>query len=513
MKLETGHVEAQENFPVSRISQTIELPGKPSPNLRVVRSGFDGSSRALSFDPNKPLRRRDRESSPDHLFDTPFGKLPFQHSHGMIAVYDRHTHEATLIGVVNPERGETTFNYNPGNHTVEVETWMDNVRMNENDVRPADLTIINKPITEALKEYQNIVSPNSDKENRPITIASLLWLARGKDVGAKDILAQIEMIDGLNLVWIDDGHSPIGDPLATNPYFFRDTEFRNLKEVIDTIHKKGVKVGFWVSPFEISPQSAILRNHPDYIVRNSFDIPYRLPGRPLANGPRDLLGGIRGLYLLDLANPSVNDYLYKMAFTLVSRLGVDSIKADFLNRAYDKVFIGNRENLTRAELYRKAMEHFIAGMNAAARSLGKTVELLLCQAPIFSSLHLNDGNFRMRYTDDTWPFPMFHAPVPAAAQYVLEKLHHKLMNSQGWFDRATETAFWRRFLGNRSEDDAIVFDSQYGVDMDLALSYVINSQLPKNHQTFTIGSDVRQMNSEARAKLQELIKTLTAQSP
>ena len=71
-----------------------------------------------------------------------------------------------------------------------------------------------------------------------------------------------------------------------------------IRPIIDLTHKNGMKFGIWIEPEMVNVQSELYEKHPDWVLRHpDFEPTY---GR----------GG--GQLLLDLTNPKVQDYVFKI---------------------------------------------------------------------------------------------------------------------------------------------------------------------------------------------------------
>lgn len=80
----------------------------------------------------------------------------------------------------------------------------------------------------------------------------------------------------------------------------------------DYAHSKGMKFGIWIEPEMVNPRSELYEKHPDWIVAE--------PGRPLTT--------TRSQYLLDLANPKVQDFVFEVFDNTMSLGNIDYIKWD-----------------------------------------------------------------------------------------------------------------------------------------------------------------------------------------
>ena len=113
---------------------------------------------------------------------------------------------------------------------------------------------------------------------------------------------------------IDDGYqTAVGDWLSLK------SEFSDgMRPITDRLHKNGSKAGLWLAPFSAHKNSQLIKDHPDWLARDS-------KGKPV-------FGGLNwgGFYSLDIYNQGVRDYLKKVFDTVFYEWGFDMVKLDFL---------------------------------------------------------------------------------------------------------------------------------------------------------------------------------------
>lgn len=128
---------------------------------------------------------------------------------------------------------------------------------------------------------------------------------------------------GINLVVIDDGwfgkrnidNCSLGDWVVNE-------EKINLKEVVEYAHSLEIKIGLWVEPEMISPDSDLYRNHPDYAL-----FPQQVKNPTL----------LRHQLVLDLTRKDVRDYVFKALENIFDNYSFDYVKRDF-NRLLTESF-------------------------------------------------------------------------------------------------------------------------------------------------------------------------------
>ena len=117
---------------------------------------------------------------------------------------------------------------------------------------------------------------------------------------------------------IDDGYQQaVGDWLSANHKFPE-----GMKAIARRVHEAGYKAGLWLAPFICEEKSALLREHPDFVLKDE-------------NGKRVVAGynpfnWSGQFYALDFYHPPVREYLKKVFDTVLQEWGFDLVKLDFL---------------------------------------------------------------------------------------------------------------------------------------------------------------------------------------
>ncbi|RXZ79867.1 alpha-galactosidase [Paenibacillaceae bacterium] len=164
--------------------------------------------------------------------------------------------------------------------------------------------VLPKPISEGL---------------RPVLYNS--WEATYFDVNEQGQakLAEKAAAIGVELFVIDDGwfgqrnhdRAGLGD-WTVNPEKFPN----GLKPLIDKVESLGMKFGIWVEPEMTNPDSDLYRAHPDWI--------YHFPNRPRTES--------RNQYVLNVAKPEVQAFIFEMMDNLLSENSIAFVKWD-MNRS------------------------------------------------------------------------------------------------------------------------------------------------------------------------------------
>ena len=152
-----------------------------------------------------------------------------------------------------------------------------------------------------------------------------------------------------------------------------------MKPLADEIQATGRTAGIWLAPFMVTPESQVVKDHPDWLLRDE-------QGQPVPAGIT--WGG--NPWTLDSSHPEVLEWLDKLIRKVVG-WGYEYLKLDFL---YAGAAIGRRyKDIPREEAYRNAMQ--------VIRNAAGDAYILACGAPIMPSLGLSDG---IRIGPDVAPY-------------------------------------------------------------------------------------------------------------
>ena len=214
------------------------------------------------------------------------------------------------------------------------------------------------------------------------------WYNRYEAIKEQDVRNDLagcrELLRPGDLFQIDDGWEPsVGDWLEPDEHKFPG----GMKALSDEIHQSGFLSGLWLAPFACTEQSALYRQHPDWLLK--------MDGKPWKAG-----GNWGGFYALDMDVPGVQDYLKRVFDRVLNVWGYDLVKLDFL---YAAAPFGS-ENESRAGRMIRAME--------LLRSLCGDKKILGCGVPLMSAFGLVDYcrigcDVSLRW-DDVWFMRLFH---------------------------------------------------------------------------------------------------------
>lgn len=162
------------------------------------------------------------------------------------------------------------------------------------------------------------IKPLTDKKIKGYTS----WYNYYKDISEEIILRDLDSLEVqkeyVNTFQVDDGfQTAVGD------WFSIDSEkFPNgMKPIADAIHQKGFEAGLWLAPFGAQRTSQLVKEHPDWLVKDK-------KGKPFMVGHN-----WAGFYALDIYNEEARAYIKSVFNEVLNVLGFDLVKLDFLYAA------------------------------------------------------------------------------------------------------------------------------------------------------------------------------------
>jgi len=224
----------------------------------------------------------------------------------------------------------------------------------------------------------------------------------------------------VTLIQIDDGYQrAIGDWLQTNDKFPR-----GLAPLAAEIRAAGLTAGIWTAPFAAAAESDLLREHPDWVLREPTGTGERLRG--MFNPAWSADGWV---YALDTSRGDVLRHL-EATHAALAASGFGYQKLDFL---YMAAMEGTADDatLTRAQRLRH-------GLLAIRRGAGAGAFLLGCGCPLGPAVGLVDG---MRIGPDVAPswgfdpataFPGLEAALPSTRSAIRSVLNRLFLHRRLW---------------------------------------------------------------------------------
>ena len=143
----------------------------------------------------------------------------------------------------------------------------------------------------------------------------------------------------IEIFQIDDGwQKAVGD------WLHFDKKFPNgLKQIVDKIHQQNSKAGLWLAPLACEHNSFIVKEKPDWILKNEKGDFLKIGFNPLWS---------YWFYALDIYNEEVRSYLKNVFDTVLKEWNFDLVKLDFL---YGSALIA-RNGKSRGQIMHEAMQ-------------------------------------------------------------------------------------------------------------------------------------------------------------
>lgn len=186
------------------------------------------------------------------------------------------------------------------------------------------------------------------------------WYNCYQNISAESVLKDLAGMKALerlpDIFQIDDGYEEyVGDWLRVDTRKFPE----GLEPIIDRIRDEGYAPGIWISPFVCEKDSALFREHPEWLIYDK--------GEPVFAG-----GNWSGTYALDFYSESLREYIAR-CIEHYRAMGISLFKLDFLYGAC----MMPREDRTRGEIMSEAMDFL--------RQVCGEAEILACGVPLASA--------------------------------------------------------------------------------------------------------------------------------
>ena len=226
--------------------------------------------------------------------------------------------------------------------------------------------------------------------NLPVPVGWCSWYHFYQDIDTKNINANLDSVITLQpdlplpLFQIDDGF----ETYPGDWFDFTEGFPHGLKTIVDKAKTAGLTPGVWLAPFIVHPKARLVREHPDWLLRNA-------QGKPVSAG----FVWNAFDYALDLTNPDALAYACDVIRTAIVEWGFDYLKLDFLYAAaLDGVY--QNPTLSRAQVLRM-------GFEALREAAGPEITMLACGCPFGSALGLFEA---MRVSADVNGYWKPHFP-------------------------------------------------------------------------------------------------------
>jgi alpha-galactosidase len=240
-------------------------------------------------------------------------------THGLSYGYFRHKETFRLIASLDEEPGYTLIQYDSGKGLLTLTRDCEGVQWAGGDFHAFDLYFARgteRQVFDGWFDAMGLARPAV----RPIAGYSS-WYNRYENITEENIQSDLTGCRGVlkhgDLFQIDDGWEPaVGDWLEADPVKFPG----GMTPLAEKIHEKGYLAGLWLAPFVCQKDSALMKEHPDWLLQ--------VDGEPWRAG-----SNWGGFYALDIDHPGVRDYLRQVFDRVLNQWGFELVKLDFLYAA------------------------------------------------------------------------------------------------------------------------------------------------------------------------------------
>ncbi len=275
-----------------------------------------------------------------------------------------------FIGSLNENTAFTCIIYDADNQVIRIKKDIENLQLSHSF--PALEILLMKGDTPSVFntyfELQGI-----KKAIQPLATGWTSWYNYSNHISEEIILKNLNQFKEkkalIDIFQVDDGwQTRIGDWLSIKNSFPRGMDF-----IAQQIHNQGFKAGIWLAPFIVEPKSELLKNKPNWLLKDKNGKLVKAGFAPHWSGWSQ-----PWFYALDFYNAEVQEYLTGVFHTILDKWGFDFVKLDFLYAAC----IIPRNNKTRGQVMHDAMVFL-------RRLVGKK-QILACGVPLASAFGMVD---------------------------------------------------------------------------------------------------------------------------
>lgn len=239
--------------------------------------------------------------------------------HGYTYTTIRHSPETLLLaGSLDESRAFTIFRYDTLRHKLYIEKDCNDLLISA-PFEAYNIFIQEGPEEEVFDSYFSAMSVKP-RTCKPVAGWNS-WYEYYEHVTEADILMNLSALQErrlpLDYFQIDDGYQrAVGDWLIPSNKFPSGPA-----KLAGLIKESGCKPGIWIAPFICGHRSNLLKDHPDWVIKDRT-------GKPFPLGYNDVWGGY--FYALNIYHPEVKKYLRDVFKTVFDEWGYEMVKLDFL---------------------------------------------------------------------------------------------------------------------------------------------------------------------------------------
>lgn len=283
---------------------------------------------------NLPIARVFSGASGDYAF-TEYGKSLY---HSFSYTYFRIDEKVELVGSLNERTGYTIFYADYAQNVFAAVKDVEGLTL-DGEYELFDIVRFQGSYDEVFDAYFALY-PRKNTGRAEHLAGYTSWYNYYQNINEEIILRDLQGLskagNNANIFQIDDGYeTKVGD------WDIDTVKFPNgLAPIVDKIHEQGLMAGLWYAPFAAQFKANVIKNHPEWLIRNKH-------GRPVISG---IAWG--GFYALDFEKEDVRAYIRAFFDKVFNEWHFDMVKLDFLYAAA----IEPRNGKTRGQLMCEAMD-------------------------------------------------------------------------------------------------------------------------------------------------------------
>lgn len=286
--------------------------------------------------PNTVIKKNSLESYGDYHFKE-YSKTKGVF-HGFTYSYIRNNNILDFIGSLSERSGYTIIEHDTNRNKIIIEKECKGIKILDKYLAFSLVFLRGDEnlVFDKYFEYMNIPKPQAKPMNGYTS-----WYNHYQNISEEVILDNLESMassgEKFDIFQIDDGFQvAVGDWLKIDKAKFP----RGMKVIVDEIKRKSMIPGLWLAPFACDFNSTIIKEHPEWILKNE-DGSY-------------VTGGCNwdGFYALDIYNEELRSYLRNVFDVVLNVWGFELVKLDFLYATA----ITPRNNKSRGEIMCDAMD-------------------------------------------------------------------------------------------------------------------------------------------------------------
>ena len=332
--------------------------------------------------------------------------------HGFSYAYVRRGKEFILLGSLAEKTGYTLIRFDTERGTVSLQKDCHG-RHVQGDYAVFDLAVLTGTEDEVFDRWFALMEIPKPRGGRITGYTSWynLYQNINQESIEKDLAGFAEQPVKPDVFQIDDGYETfVGDWLSVDPRKFPG----GMGSAAEKIRAAGMTPGLWLAPFAAEKKSALVKDHPEWLLRDD-------KGAPVVAG-----GNWSGFYGLDIYREEVRAYLKEVFDTVLSKWGYGLVKLDFLYACC----VIPRSDKTRAEIMADGM--------ALLRELCGDALILGCGVPLASAFGMVDYcrigcDVALSWNDVFYMRPL-HRERPSTRNTILNTVFRRQLNGRAFWN-------------------------------------------------------------------------------